>query len=115
MKRLAGTFLVLAIVGWGGASLSSGAQESARGHPLERLRTGSMLTAEEEEQDAREIAALINEAVNVRRVVTIQLHNDTTVVVGDRVTVQRYWLIVPQPDRAEIRFRASMIASVKIR
>jgi hypothetical protein len=31
------------------------------------------------------------------------------------VTVQRYWLTVPIEDRSEIRFRASMIASVKIK
>ena len=83
---------------------------------MEMLRNGAVvLTAEEEEQDARELATMINEAVNLHRQVVIQLHNDTVNAVSGRVTTQRYWLIVPLPDRSEIRFRASMIASVKLK
>jgi hypothetical protein len=115
MKRFAGLHLALVIGSLVGAPLSLRAQLAARGHPLEMLRSGLVLTTEEEEQDARELAALINEAVNLRREVTIQLHNDSTVMVAGRVTVQRYWLLVPLPDRSEIRFRASLIASVKIK
>lgn len=82
---------------------------------MEMLRSSVIVSAEEEEQDAKEIAALINQAVSIRREVVITLHNDTSVVVGAAVTVQRYWLTVPLTDRSEIRFRASMIASVKIK
>jgi len=82
---------------------------------MEVLRSDIAVSAEEEAQDAREMAALINQAVNLHREVVVTLHNDTTVVVGALVTVQRYWLTVPLQDRSEIRFRASMIASVKIK
>lgn len=83
---------------------------------MEMLRSGGVvLTAEEEAQDARELAVLINQAVAVRREVVITLHNDTNVTVGGPVTTQSGWLIVPLADRSEIRFRASMIASVKIK
>jgi hypothetical protein len=31
------------------------------------------------------------------------------------VSARRYWLVVPLQDRSEIRFRTSMIASVKLK
>jgi hypothetical protein len=116
MKRPLGPLLCLVIGVVGLMSRPLGAELTARGHPMEMLRAGGVvLTAEEEEQDARELTALINQAVAIRREVVITLHNETSVVVVGPVTAQRYWLIVPLQDRSEIRFRASMIASVKIK
>jgi hypothetical protein len=116
MKRPVGPLLCFAIGVVGLMSLPLRAELTARGHPMEMLRSGGVvLTAEQEEQDAREMTALINQAVAVRREVVITLHNDTSIVVGGPVTTQRYWLVVTLQDRSEIRFRASMIASVKIR
>ena len=115
MKRRVGFLLGLVIGGLSLASLPLGAEQSGRGQPMEMLRGSVIVSTEEEALDAREMVALINQAVNLRREVIITLHNDTTIVVGALVTAQRYWLVVPLPDRSEIRFRASMIASVKIK
>jgi hypothetical protein len=82
---------------------------------MEMLRGNVAISVEEEAQDAQELAALINKALSIRREVVITLHNETSIIVSAPVTVQRYWLTVPIEDRSEIRFRASMIASVKIK
>ena len=72
------------------------------------------LSSADEERDAREIADRINEAVNLRHRVIIVLRNGTSVIVNGRVTAQRYWLIITASDQSEIRFRAAMIATIKI-
>jgi hypothetical protein len=113
MKRLRLLLLFLAIGGL--VSLPIGAQPTGRENPMEMLRSSVIVSAEDEAKDAHEMATLINEAINVRREVVITLDNGTTVIVGGWVTVQRYWLTVPLQDRSEIRFRASMIASVKLK
>jgi len=78
------------------------------------LRAGGLST-EEEEQDAREIAERVNVALNLRREVVIDLLNGTSVAASGKVTARRYWLIITDHDGSEFMFRASLIASVRIR
>jgi hypothetical protein len=115
MKRPAGPFLILVIGALGWAQPSAGAETFVRGHRPELIQAG--LTAEEEERDAREIADRVNEAVNIRREVTIILHNDTTLTMApaSRMTARRTWLIISNSDGSEIRFRVSLIATVQIK
>lgn len=80
---------------------------------MEIRRSNVIVTAEEEAQDAADMAAQINEAMNLHREVVITLHDGSTIVVAGRVSARRFWLVVPLRDRSEIRFRTSMIASVK--
>ena len=113
MKRAPGLTLFLAAIALGWMPLSAA---NGLGHPTEFIPTsGPSYSAADEAQDARDIADKINEAVNLRRNVSIVLHNEMTVSVALRVSAQRYWLIVPGPDGSETWFRASMIAAVKIK
>lgn len=105
-------FLAVALVG----PFPVRAEQAASGFPAELPRaSGSGLTAADEERDARELAERINQALNLRREVTLTLFNDTAIIVSGRVTTQRYWLIITDHDGSEFRCRASLVAAVRIK
>jgi hypothetical protein len=107
-RRLILVSLAIGSVGW----LPLGAQPTGR-EKMEIRRSYVVVTAEGEAQDAADLAAQINEAMNLHREVVITLHDESTIVVAGRVSARGQWLVVPLRDRSEIRFRTSMIASVK--
>jgi hypothetical protein len=110
-RRLLLVFLAIGSVVW----VPLWAQPTGRENPVEIRRSNVVVLAEEDAQDAADMAAQINEALNLRREVVITLHDGSTIVVAGRVSARRYWLVVPLQDRSEIRFRTSMIASVKLK
>ncbi len=118
-RALAAGLLLVSAVAISGRAQDSFARETASAgrDPHVRLLRSDLaaLSAEDEARDAREIADRINEALSVRREVIITLLNDTAVNVSGRVTAQRTWVIITGHDGGEFRFRAAMIASVKIR